>query len=251
VTDEPTPDEPAEGEPAEGDEPTEPAEGEPAVDPDEDVNPDHPDGDPDADDAIEGAGDEPGQGEPQAAGPGFGLSPEQAEQVFGKAERKAQDYRKRTVAALDPISEDFVLCPLCLPFAPGFIFDPALAMVEGPQREAVLSAIGEAGDLEVLDAPHARQCDTCGGLGKVKSGSRVQGYETVVCPRCEGRGFMGVTGPTGELPAPPLGNVTEIRPASEAEPAPETDPFGRTPDHPDYGVMPMYVEARRHRMGVA
>lgn len=35
-----------------------------------------------------------------------------------------------------------------------------------------------------------RTCDSCGGLGQIRTGSRVHGHELLSCPACQGRGFL-------------------------------------------------------------
>lgn len=171
----------------------------------------------------------------------------QVERAFKSAENEAARHAKRLGEIFGTDFDDFLGCPLCLPFAPGFVYPADVAPPPEPVLARVRAFLGDEGEPELLPASNARQCDACGGLGRRLSGSKVKQYAILECSNCAGRGFVKVGGPTdeqvrvaGEQPPTAAGEVVV-----EGEEQPETDPWGRAIGDEDYGVMPIYAEQRR------
>ena len=76
---------------------------------------------------------------------------------------------------------------------------------------------------------YSRQCDACNGLGETKTGSKVQGQETLPCLECMGKGWVAVGDErsSGSM-AVPNGQYRQVAPpAEDALPmmmAPEDEP---------------------------
>lgn len=51
--------------------------------------------------------------------------------------------------------------------------------------------VDDAPELEFPDDPHRHECASCRGLGGVKTGSKVQSQEVLICLDCKGRGWQG------------------------------------------------------------
>lgn len=103
-------------------------------------------------------------------------------------------------AIVKALPEGVVLCPTCL----GMV-----GVVEEPPFD-----------------PHAHQCATCSGRGKVRTGSLVSAEAERDCVDCHGKGW--VANDPGELPASPA------RASDFAGELPPRDHMGRTPDDPEF-----------------
>lgn len=193
---------------------------------------------------------------------------EQAQARVPQTEREMQKLAKRVetakVALAKKLTEifgdeatDLILCPRCtsdsLPFGgiPGFVFPPSIAPVDHETKANVLLSVGEMPEQVTKPDTASRCCDNCDGYGRVFSGSKVNREKTLVCIACKGKGWVAV-GDERRVPANNVAQVTtetgETYPANgytaPVEPAPDLDPWGRGPDSPDYGKLPMYATAQ-------
>lgn len=165
------------------------------------------------------------------------------EKQFKSLEREATRHANRVSEIMGDEAQAFEPCPRCIPAIPGFIYPPSIAPVPPDVIAAVKLSMGEGGRPDYNKAPHARACDTCGGHGRVLSGSHANGQELILCPTCEnGRGWIQVG---DDMPARSVG-VAEgatVRPIVAPEPLPDVDPWGREPSDPNYGRLPQFVVA--------
>lgn len=167
-----------------------------------------------------------------------------AERTFRKAEAEATRHANRLSDIFGEAAQDFVPCPLCLPFAPGFVYPPEVAPPPDELKAATLAFLGEAPPDFKAD-PEAHSCEACEGLGEVLTGSRVPSQRTKLCASCNGAGWLTTRADTPPQPAAPLPVTTAPpAPAPPSVPTPDADPWGRRPGDQLYGVMPGY-EGRR------
>lgn len=174
------------------------------------------------------------------------VTPEAWEKRFQKVEKRFDTY----VRAVTAIWEDDAihLTPFNLdPSAPpGFIDTRNAGLIEEGTKQAALAFLGFAREQEYEADPETRECPTCKGKGKTKTGSHVAGKETRACPSCKGSGATGL----GVVPPVQSANghseeAWTLAEASSAD-APERDnwqeprvlPDGR--ENPNYGRQPQY-----------
>lgn len=228
---------------------SEPAVDDPVVDPEPVQEPTgEPESDPEPEDDPEPEEDPDDPQEPgdeqlrQQALAEQGLSEKELEKGFQRLEAEAQRHAKRIGEIMGEDATMLVACELCAPNLPGFRF-PHIPPDDVVQRVRV--AIGLADFTELAKAEHVRECDKCRGRGSVLSGSKVPGKETVQCPPCKGNGFLHIGGtptPVAADVAPTNGDVVFT---ADLEPTSETDPWGRLPTDPLFGVMPNLVAQRQ------
>lgn len=178
------------------------------------------------------------------AGPDLEVEPPQvatdaaAERAFKALDRKVKNYRDGVAAFVTDTEQPLFTCPMCLDFAPGYIFDPSIRGVDEAKLPEVRNVIGLP-SLENFKQPEfVFACDTCGGLGQIATGSKVNGHMSIKCQSCDGKGW-GSTSPVNS--GPPAAPAVYLVPPNEQapdEPRPQTDPWGRTATDPLYGVMP-------------
>jgi hypothetical protein len=221
-----TPDEtPAESPPETTEQPAEPVEPTPEEE--------------EAEEAEEGA---EGQPEPQALAPPAveGLSEKELERRAERIGRANVTYVKKLGEIME---QDFALLEACPRCVPGGFFGHYFtgAPIEPEQKAAVLLSVGEEAPKVSERDSYSRRCEQCDGWGKVLSGSRLNQEKTLVCIACKGRGWVAV----GDERRVPSQAVTEPAPVNGApefvEQPPDADPWGRTPNDPDYGKLPQYV----------
>ena len=174
------------------------------------------------------------------------VTPEAWEKRFQKVEKRFDTY----VRAVQAIWEDDAihLTPFSLdPSAPpGFIDTRNAGLIEEGTKQAALAFLGFAREQEYELDPETRECPTCKGKGKTKTGSHVAGKETRACPACKGSGATGL----GVASSAPATNGRSEEPFTLAEhttaDAPERDNWGEPlilPDgreNPNYGKMPQF-----------
>lgn len=179
-------------------------------------------------------GDDPDEPEPPPSPPTReAVVNEQAK----KLDRATDTYTKKVVEVLGGDLSGFETCPLCEPFYPGLRLPVPLTAEIAAQLRVLL---GMPAMDNFRQDRHARECDDCGGLGKVLTGSHVEQYATIQCLACHGKGWV----PVGDerrltsVQSPPQPDFERDEPD---EPAPDVDPWGRPKGDPDYGRLPTYV----------
>lgn len=177
-----------------------------------------------------------------------------------KSDKENARHSKRVQEIYETESELFEQCPMCLG-------GPAGWLPPGPIMEdyAVLAKakLGMVDPSEYEPMPGAVECSTCKGKGKVKTPSKVSGYELLMCPDCRqtdaagtaiATGWKYVSGPNQSVPAQyatvPVqpsdlvgGQVADAAAPAQAGP-PEPLPFdawSRPLGHPHYGIPPADV----------
>jgi hypothetical protein len=203
------------------------------------ANPQEPTEAEEAEEAGQGEEQEP---EPEAAGPVGAVSEKELERGRKKIETAAATFARKVGEIMGEEANLLEPCPRCAPTGiPGFVFPIALAPVDPDTKRAVLVSVGEEASEVTEPSKWSRRCDACNGIGRVLTGSRDNRHKTKECYACNGRGWVPV-GPEWAgvaSGAPPV--AASNGPGAPTEPAPDTDPWGRTPDDPNYGRMPQYV----------
>lgn len=175
-----------------------------------------------------------------------GLTEKEAERVYKAIDRAQKGYAEKIPALFGELGLEVFGCPLCADNIVGFVSPEQAGRFEDHVVREVMRFLGQAYEVEYEQDPNHRVCGTCSGLGKVRSGSRVPGRETLACSACNGHGYVPPPGAATNGPA----HVTEAGLADFApEVAPsfqERDPWGEArllPDgreNPNYGKQPQY-----------
>lgn len=158
-----------------------------------------------------------------------------ADSFFKELESAGKAYGKRVAKAMEEETFGFAPCPLCNdPF-------PGVRIPRLPSEEAIL-VIREVIGLPALEnfAPSAteRVCDDCRGLGKVRTGSSVQGRESATCDACAGYGYVSSrprqnTGTPAAEPEPAANGAAVVH-----DDGIRRDMFGTPEGDPDFEKLP-------------
>ena len=178
---------------------------------------------------------EPEPDEPEARRQQIPSSSDAADAFFKEMESAGRAYGKRVAKAMEDEDFGFAPCPLCNDPFPGV----RIPRMPGEENVAVIRQVIGLPALENF-APSAteRQCDDCRGLGKVRTGSSVQGRESIQCDACSGKGYVASRprqNTSDELPASVEGTNGAL---SVEDDGVQRDMFGTPISDPDYGKMP-------------
>jgi len=162
------------------------------------------------------------------------------EKHFKRLDGAVSRYRPYVQEFIEATEQPLVPCGCCLDASPGYLLHPSVVPLSDSQEMFVRSLLGIAAPKELLNDDESQMCQGCNGEGRVDTGSKVEQWKTLKCRHCDGRGavgkrFIGMVSAPGstEPPVPPSSDVP-------AEDAPRVDPWGRTSDDPNFGVMPGY-----------
>jgi hypothetical protein len=154
-----------------------------------------------------------------------------AERLAAEAERHA----KRIREILGDDAESLVACELCSPIFGGWRFDVAPSE---EQAIRVRQVLGLPDLSNYAMSATERLCDDCRGLGKVRTGSMVQGRESVTCDACAGKGYVPSRPRLNT--EEPVAEPVEVENGTHAYIADgvKRDMFGTPEGDPDYGKLP-------------
>ncbi len=239
-------------EPLEPDQPTQP-EALPDVEPvgpeQPDESPEQPDEKTDAEEADESTEGEPSTDEPPAEGEGqqqqaLYLDKERQEKVHKSFETYARAVGKHYEEDANGLQR----CPLCPDNFPGFVLPEDAGLMPQAIKDAVQLFLGVPRAANYQTDATKPACDTCQGLGKVKTGSKVPGQDILMCATCSGKGWVGAgfvysagSDATAPQPVAVASNGEAVQPA-------DVDAFGSPRlldtgmENPNYGRMPQYKD---------
>lgn len=157
-----------------------------------------------------------------------------AEALLKKVSASADRYVQRLVALLGPDLGGYAGCAMCEGYPPGLVI---LDLVDDERRGNVLRQLGvDTFDALLEDTTRYVRCATCGGRGRVKTGSLKPGSEAADCGDCQGFGFKR-TQPAPPPPAAPAPEMLPPLPEGSPTDRPPFDVFGTPSWHEDYGKM--------------
>jgi rubrerythrin len=149
-----------------------------------------------------------------------------AQRQRDQLDREDMRHRERLSAILGEDANKLLQCPMCAHFFSGWLPPPAELPLP-PENEQLIRAFLGMPDLSNFhDDPAHDTCPDCDGLGRVRTGSKVPGYEVMDCGRCVGKGWVGkaltaengaqvtttgVTGPTVYREPEPLEDDPAVR----------------------------------------
>lgn len=131
------------------------------------------------------------------------------------------------------------VCPLC--DGHGLLYTPQTPEEGAQMRATILAMVGETTAEELKPHPRFHRCDTCGGEGKVYTGSKVPGQDALPCPDCNGQGHSGGQSQTAPTPLPVAAVAAPSQPPPSEQERIGNDAWGRPPGHPHYGLLPAQV----------
>jgi len=163
------------------------------------------------------------------------------------ATRAVQSYARKIGEIFGEQANELLSCPLCGDTVwPGFVHLADAGKMPNATKDATMSFLGYAREVEYPQSPQHRSCPDCQARGKVSTGSKVPGKENVTCPSCMGAGYIGPAMTTTSGGTPAESSVTGPTMVPSGNGAPDTDPWGDPkllPDgreNPNYGKMPQY-----------
>lgn len=171
---------------------------------------------------------EPG-GEPQEPAEEGDQPSLRSEAEIEKAAKQVDQLRKSVANRVGSIFGDdasfLVACPLCAGTAPGWLWPPSEAPLPEDQVRAVFTTLGVIEPKEYQHYQSYNRCPDCEGLGSVKTGSRVPGFDVVDCPNCMRKGYvMAAPLPLPTNGAEPHPESLKVTGPSVIDPADADDP---------------------------
>lgn len=167
-------------------------------------------------------------------------SPEARKRMKSIRDRGDKLQRDITEFATD-YSQPLFPCPRCADGFPGHCWHPDAVEMSEEEKVQVRLSIGDTILPEYQPDKYRETCETCGGHGKVLTGSHVASQGTIACDDCGGKGWTDKRGEKAPpaAPAPVIAGPWEAAPEPEGEPDARTlpDSFGTPPGAPYYGVM--------------
>ena len=140
--------------------------------------------------------------EPQSAAP---KSDKEMEKVFRDLDKLRKDVAGRVGRIMGDEAVQLMDCPLCAAVAPGYMWPPDVAPLHEEQVTALRLLLNMPVATDYLQSEAFEACPKCDGLGRVRTGSKVQNYEIAECPRCFSKGYVA----TAVGPVPVNGNANE------------------------------------------
>jgi hypothetical protein len=167
----------------------------------------------------------------------------QSEKEIEKANKALDAEKARHTKRISEImAEDslgLVPCEACATNIPGFHW-PAADFPEGTAERSLYELLAGGADVQSRQPPFLHTCPSCNGLGEWKTGGHKQSMEWLTCSDCGGKSYIDDRDkPSGPV-AVPTPAATPEAPAPAA-PEVETDMLGRPKGHPNYGLLPIYM----------
>ena len=151
--------------------------------------------------------DEPTEDDEQTEGePATELEPvavrsdREMEKVFRDIERLRKDVAGRIGRIFAEDANALMACPLCASVAPGYLWPPDVAPLAEEQITALRLLLNMPVATDYKQSPSFEPCGMCDGMGRVRTGSKVQNHEIAECPRCFAKGYVPTAvGPIGAV----------------------------------------------------
>jgi hypothetical protein len=190
----------------------------------------------------EAAEDVPGQGEPveapeQIEGDDNGDELEPAEEPSAphalsekdidargqKLDKENFRHAQRVSQIMADDAPNLIPCPVCMDGIAGWVFLPEVQQLPPEAITRIRQLIGLPDLTTYQPAPFAMQCPDCAGMGEVKTGSLVNGFEVTICEMCKKQGWVRTSpfGSNGVVMVEPPTLVTGPTVAGPEQPDPE------------------------------
>lgn len=165
------------------------------------------------------------------------------EKEVEKANKALEAEAKRHADRIGVIMGDdalgLVLCEACATNLPGFHW-PASEFNEGTPERSLYELLAGGADVRPKQPAFLRTCESCNGIGEWRTGSHKQSMEWITCADCGGKGYRDER-EAKNAPVVTLAPSSPDAPAAPAEPDVERDMLGRPAGHPNYGLLPIYM----------
>lgn len=176
------------------------------------------------------------------------LDDKELEKRFKRIETAHNAYSRKLSEIMGEEAQALEPCPRCAHGIPSFIFP--FAPVSEDVKTRVLISVNEAPPAASKQDPYTETCRTCEGNGVTLSGARTTQNKAIPCIDCDGKGYTLVGDRRNKVAQAIIATGAQVTHTNEAnggevalEQPPEQDPWGRAPDHPDYGRLPQFVKA--------
>lgn len=171
-------------------------------------------------------GDEPEPAEDQSQG--RALTEKEIDARGQKLERENVRHASRVAEIMADDAPNLIPCPVCMDGIAGWVFLPEVQALPPDAITRIRQLIGLPDLTTYAQATFAAQCPDCHGMGEVKTGSLVNGFEVTTCETCNKQGWVRtqaynangnpplaavplVTGPTVVGPEQPDPEIAHLR----------------------------------------
>lgn len=154
-------------------------------------------GDGTADGETEGGPTEPGTATEgagssfRAPAPSVEAQKRQQDKDRAKLEKENERHDARVREIMGEDAQYLVNCPLCGDVSTGFLMVGEQGIIGEDKLNELRDLLGIASAKQLKQHPTVHTCETCDGLGRVATGSKVTGYDSIDCPECVGKGWTG------------------------------------------------------------
>lgn len=157
-------------------------------------------------------------------------SDKEMEKIGKQLDKLREHVASRVGLILGDDATSAIMCPMCAGLAPGWLWHPEAAPLEDGQVMAIRALLGMPTPANYKQAPGIGPCPACDAMGVVLTGSKVPGYETMDCPQCTRRGWVGVS--NQPQPVTQQGNGTTSTPVVTGPTVLGTQPIANYDDDP-------------------
>lgn len=135
----------------------------------------------------------------------------EAEKLWQRVTAEDERHAKRVTDLFGDEAVHLLRCPMCMHVTAGWLFPPNVMPLPDESLALVRGLLGMPDVSTFADSTTTETCPDCGGLGRVKSGSHVPGYDVIDCQRCVSKGWVSkqgassfqiTNGSTGTTPPP-------------------------------------------------
>ena len=135
--------------------------------------------------------DEQTEGEPSEEAEAVAVrSDRDMEKLFREIERLRKDTARRVGNIFGDDAAELMECPLCAAVAPGYLWPQDVAPLAEEQIAALRMMLNMPVTTDYVQSEAFEACPKCEGLGRVRTGSKVQNHEIAECPRCFAKGYV-------------------------------------------------------------
>lgn len=172
-----------------------------------------------------------------------------------KIGRSAQTFRRRIEEVLGDDAVALVPCELCEPEIPGFHWPVEYARARDEIHARLLQVLKTPAEIQYRTDPSTRECEVCGGEGKLERPTKVAAQKLTTCHVCRGFGFQPPPDLQGSAGPAAAGMEQGTVPPDDFGPTADVDIWGepRILDdgrlNPLFGLMPQYKAQMLAQMG--
>lgn len=187
--------------------------------------------------------------EPELVVPTGPQSEREIEKANAALEKEHVRHAKRISEIMGEDALDLVVCEACATNMAGFHW-PSSVYPDGSPERVMYEVLSGGGSTTPKQPEFLKTCVSCNGLGDWRTGSYKESCQFITCGDCGGKGY---TDERDVRPATLMVVSSEVvaEPAAPAQPDVERDMLGRPTGHPNYGLLPIYMNDQQKALDAA